>query len=61
MMMVVVVVGLSFISSLVLPLLKIRDEDPFNEISFVDLVEVSPSPSAVSHVIIQFFIFLFLL
>ena len=42
---------LSFISSLILPLLKIRDQDPFNEISFADLVEVSPSPSAISHVI----------
>jgi hypothetical protein len=38
------------ISSLILPSLKLRDEYPFRELSFIDLVKVSSSLSIVSLV-----------
>lgn len=43
-----IMIGYPSISSLVLPLFKLRDEDPFHELSSTDLTEVSPSPSLVS-------------
>jgi len=40
--------GLSFIFSIVLPLLNIRDKDPLNKLSSANLTKVSPSSSIVS-------------
>jgi hypothetical protein len=40
--------GLPFIFSVVLPLLKIRDKDPLSKLSSADLTKVSPSSSIVS-------------